>query len=261
MRRLIWLSSLSVVVWSLSAANPVDAGKSDPVRVLLVLGSPKFHDIRGLPPILEKVLDKVGGFKVTRLEPPADKPPNDAAHMAKLADIKRSDYDVLVFYTTGYKLDEVQERALEKFVEEGGGIVALHGASASFGNSQVWLRLVGGKFSGHLPGTHKLNVVLTDVKHPITAGVEPFTVVDEEYTHTLAKVDREVLAQFKERPKDSKGTNNDILWTRTLGKGRVVYNALGHGKEAWENPQWQKLTVQSILWAAGRPREVKIGGK
>jgi type 1 glutamine amidotransferase len=69
-----------------------------------------------------------------------------------------------------------------------------------------------------------------------------------------------VLAQFKERPPGSKGTNNDILWTRAIGKGRVVYNALGHGKEAWENPQWQKLTVQSILWAAGKPREVKIGG-
>ena len=35
-----------------------DEGK--PVRVLFVLGSPPFHDIRTLPPILEKVLDQVG---------------------------------------------------------------------------------------------------------------------------------------------------------------------------------------------------------
>jgi type 1 glutamine amidotransferase len=52
----------------------------------------------------------------------------------------------------------------------------------------------------------------------------------------------------------------DIIWTREIGKGRVVYNALGHGKEAWENPAWQKLTVQAILWAAGKPREVTIRG-
>src|SRR5581483_6598367 len=96
-----------------------------PVRILLVLGSPKFHDIRTFAPTIEKVLDKVGGFKVTRLEPPADKPPND---------------DAAVFYTTGYKLTETQERALEKFVEDGGGLVAIHGASASFGNSQAWMR-------------------------------------------------------------------------------------------------------------------------
>ena len=56
----------------------------------------------------------------------------------------------------------------------------------------------------------------------------------------------------------------DILWTRQVGKGRVFYSALGHGKEAWENPAWQKLVVQGILWAADRPREVQIvkeGGK
>src|SRR2546425_10256092 len=94
-----------------------------PVRVLFVLGSPPFHDIRTLPPILEKVLDQVGGFQVTRLEPPKDKPPDDAAHLAKLADVKRSEYDVLLFYTSKYQLDELQERALEKFVEDGGGLV------------------------------------------------------------------------------------------------------------------------------------------
>src|SRR5581483_10287366 len=222
-----------------------------PVRILLVLGSPKFHDIRTFAPTIEKVLDKVGGFKVTRLEPPADKPPNDDAHMTRLADIKRADYDVAVFYTTGYKLTETQERALEKFVEDGGGLVAIHGASASFGNSQAWMRLIGGKFAGHVPGTHKLNIVLNEIKHPVTAGVPPFAVVDEEYNHTFAKVERQVLAQFKERPKGSKGTNMDVVWVREIGKGRVVYNALGHGKEAWENPAWQQLTVQAILWSAG----------
>jgi type 1 glutamine amidotransferase len=233
------------------------SGADKPVRVLMVLGAGSAHDIRKFAPIMENVLEKAGGIKVTRLEPPKDKKPDDPEHMTKLADLKRADYDVLLFYTTGYKLNEVQERAIEKFVEDGGGLVALHGASASFGNSQVWFRLVGARFAGHYKGTHKLNVIFTD-KHPITAGVQPFTIIDEEYNHNFAKVERKVLAQFKERPEGSKGKNNDIMWTREVGKGRVVYNALGHGKDAWENPAWQKLTVQAILWAAGRPREVTL---
>jgi type 1 glutamine amidotransferase len=235
------------------------ADDTKPVRVLFVLGSPPYHDIRNLPPILEKVLNQVGGFKVTRLEPPQDKPPNDAEHLARLANIKRADYDVLVFYTSGYKLNEAQERALDKFVEDGGGIVGIHGASLTFGNSQVWLRLLGAKFAGHIPGTHPLNIVIADPKHPITAGVGPFTITDEEYKHNFAKVDRHVLARFRERPPQSdQKANMDILWTREIGKGRVFYCALGHGKKAWENPAWQKLIVQGILWAAGRPREVKL---
>jgi len=244
----------------IGAALPAAAAdEAKPVRVLFVLGSPPFHDIRTLPPILEKVLDRVGGFQVTRLEPPKDKPPDDAAHLAKLAKVKRSDYDVLLFYTSKYNLDENQERALKKFVEGGGGIVALHGASFSFDNSKFWTRLLGARFTGHIPGTHKLNIVITDTKHPITAGVENFSIIDEEYKHKFADVDRHVLARFRERPPQSdQKANMDILWTREVGKGRMFYSALGHGKEAWENPAWQKLVVQGILWAAGRPREVKL---
>ncbi len=235
------------------------AGEERPVRVLLVLGSPPFHDIRNLPPILENVLDKVGGFRVTRLEPPRDRPPSDAAHLAKLADVRRADYDVLVFYTSGYRLNEPQERALQKFVEDGGGIVGIHGASLTFGNSTVWLRLLGARFTGHIPGTHPLHIIIADPTHPITAGVGPFTIIDEEYKHRFADVDRHVLARFRERPPQSdQKANMDIVWTRDVGKGRVFYCALGHGRQAWENPAWQKLIVQGILWAAGRPREVTI---
>jgi type 1 glutamine amidotransferase len=246
------------LAWLLGGTDSPGAGKERPIRVLFVLGSGPPHDIRNLPPILEKVLDRIGGFQVTRLEPPKDKSPADPAHLAKLAELKRGDYDVLLFYTVGHKLNDAQERALEQFVEEGGGLVALHGASASFGNSKVWNRLLGGRFAGHYKGLHKLNVVIADPDHPVTAGVGPFAIVDEEYNHNFAKVDRHVLARFRERPEGSKGKNMDVVWTRTVGKGRVVYNALGHGKEAWSNPAWQKLTVQAILWAAGRPRAVQI---
>jgi uncharacterized protein len=260
MQRLWTLLALCAAA-ALGAAAPAPADDAKPVRVLFVLGSPPFHDIRNLPPILEKVLDRVGGFQVTRLEPPADKRPDDPAHMARLAQVKRADYDVLVFYTSGYKLDETQERALERFVEDGGGIVGIHGASLTFGNSMMWMRLLGARFTGHIPGTHRLNIVIDDPQHPITAGVGDFTITDEEYKHRFADVEKHVLARFRERPPGSDPmANMDIVWTREVGKGRVFYTALGHGREAWENPAWQKLVVQGILWAAGRPREVKVAG-
>jgi type 1 glutamine amidotransferase len=257
------MKKLSVILSLLTGLALVTPGASadegKPVRVLFVLGSPPFHDIRTLPPILEHVLDQVGGFQVTRLEPPQDKPPDDAAHLAKLADIKRSDYDVLLFYTSKYQLNELQERALEKFVEDGGGLVGLHGASFSFTNSKVWFQLLGAQFTTHIKGTHPLNIVIADSKHPIMAGVEPFTIIDEEYRHKFADVDRKVLARFRERPPESdQKANMDMIWTREVGKGRVFYCSLGHDKDAWTNPSWQKLVVQGILWAAGRPREVQI---
>jgi type 1 glutamine amidotransferase len=253
------VSMLCAVAVCAALVSPGRGQEAKPVRVLFVLGSAAVHDIRNLPPILEKVLGDVGGFQVTRLEPPKDKPPQDGAHLARLADIKGADYDVLVFYTMGYGLNDAQERALQKFVEDGGGIVALHSASLTFNNSRVWGEFLGARFAGHIPGLHKLNVVIADPQHPVTAGVEPFTVVDEEYRHKFAEVKRQVLARFKERPeKSDQKLNMDIVWTREIGKGRVLYSALGHGREAWENPAWQKLIVQGILWSAGQPRVVTL---
>jgi len=236
------------------------AEAAQPVRVLFVLGSPPVHDIVKLPPILERVLSQVGGFAVTRLEPPPGMPA-DGAHIARLAALSRRDTDVVMFYTMGLSLGPEQERALQAFVEDGGGLVAIHGASGSFGNSMVWTRLIGGKFAGHAPGLFPLPVEIADAHHPIMAGVMPFTVTDEEYTHTFPEgVDRHVLARFRERPANSRDPhgNRDILWTREVGKGRVFYSALGHDEKCWTNPAWQKIMVQAIRWTAGRPRAVTL---
>jgi type 1 glutamine amidotransferase len=244
--------------WHPLGARAEEAAR--PVRVLFVLGSPPVHDIVKLPPVLERVLSQVGGFAVTRLEPPAGKPA-DGAHIARLAELSRRDTDVVMFYTMGLSLGPEQERALQAFVEDGGGLVAIHGASGSFGNSMVWTRLIGGKFAGHAPGLFALPVEIVDPQHPIMAGVMPFTVTDEEYTHTFPEgVERHVLARFRERPANSLDPhgNRDILWTRDVGRGRVFYSALGHGQECWNNPSWQKIMVQAILWTAGRPRAVSL---
>ena len=242
-RRTLLLALATAVTLSLPAAPSGAADKDEPIRVLFVLNG---HDYKPKAPILEKALKDTPGFQVTKLE-----------DLKKLADVKRTDYNVLLFYGSPQS-NELQDRAVEKFVEEGGGVVALHHASA--GGSKEWIRLIGGRFAGHIAGTHKLNVLIADDKHPITKGVEVFIIEDEEYKHSFPDVERHVLLKFKERPQGSdQKANMDVMWTRDVGKGKVVYTSLGHGKEAWENPAWQKLTLQAICWAAGKPREVKPG--
>jgi type 1 glutamine amidotransferase len=244
------------------AVSPAVA-QDKPVRALFVLVGAGGHNVEvNTPPLLD-VIKQVGGIEVTLLAPPKGKP-GDGAHLTKLSEVKRADYDVLVFYTVGNKLEPEQEKALEKFVEEGGGIVALHGATASFGNSKLWANLTGGRFAGHAPGTYDLLINITDKDHPITAGVEPFTVNDEEYTYRFTDgVKRHVIAQFRERPAKTaeKNSNNDILWTIEAGKGRVFHCGLGHDVKAWSNPAFQKLILQGIHWAAGKPRSVTIPKK
>jgi type 1 glutamine amidotransferase len=44
-------------------------------------------------------------------------------------------------------------------------------------------------------------------------------------------------------------------WVSHYGEGRMFYTGLGHGREAFNNPSFQRLVVRAMYWAAGR--EVK----
>lgn len=253
----IWCLLLLALVAALGS-NPGVAGAQKPVRVLMILvgstGADSAHNIVTNPPHLEKAFAAAGGIELTRLQPEPGQ--GGGAHLAKLAALKPGDHDVLLFYTVGQDLTPEQEGALRGFVEAGGGIVALHGASASFGKSDTWFRMIGARFAGHAPGTYRLPIAVADAQHPIMKGVSEFEIEDEEYCHRFPEgVERRVVARFKQRPPNTseKNGNNDAVWTVQVGKGRVVYNALGHGDAAWRNPAWQRIVVQSVLWAAGRP--------
>src|SRR5262245_35906494 len=110
-----WLSA-----WvSLAVLGPAAqaAGPEHPLRVLVVTSAEppgKGHDPEARLPILKKLLDKLEGFQLTRLD-----------ELAKLNSVKPGEYDVLLFYG-GAQKNELQERAVQRFVNEGGGLVALH---------------------------------------------------------------------------------------------------------------------------------------
>lgn len=246
----------------LGCATAAAADEQKPVRVLIVLGSPPYHRVYDFGDSLESTLKRIGGFTVTRLEPPRSGKPDDTAHLKKLEKVSRSDYDVLLFYTSQMDLTSAEEHGLQNFLASGGGIVAVHGASLSFPKSKFWTHLIGARFKGHIKGTHPLNIVIVDHQHPITRGVPNFQIIDEEYKHTFVNEPRHVLARLRERPPESDQSENmDSLWTRAIGnKGRMFYSGLGHDQQAWNNPNWQKLIAQGLCWAGGHPREVKVPG-
>src|SRR5262245_50758893 len=120
--RVFVLAASAALLAGFGSGSEVRAGDK-PVRALFVLAGSGGHNIEVNTPPLLKTIEKVGGIQVTLLAPPRGKP-GDTAHMVKLADVKRADYDVLVFYTVGGKLEPAAEKALQTFVEEGGGLVA-----------------------------------------------------------------------------------------------------------------------------------------
>ena len=47
-------------------------------------------------------------------------------------------------------------------------------------------------------------------------------------------------------------SDGPLVWISPYDKSRVVYIQLGHGTEAHNHADYQKLVHNAILWAAGR---------
>jgi type 1 glutamine amidotransferase len=42
-----------------------------------------------------------------------------------------------------------------------------------------------------------------------------------------------------------------VAWARPYGKGRVLYNGLGHVPALWDRPDFQKMWLGMVQWSLG----------
>ncbi len=163
-------------------------------------------------------------------------------------DLKPSElarYHAVMLYNNHLTVTRPQITALLDYVDKGGGLVVLHCASASFQNSEEFIKLVGAAFKSHGTGTFTTVRVAPD--HPAIKGVPTFESWDETYVHAKHNpVDRTVLEVRRENGKDEPWT-----WVRTYGKGRVFYTAWGHDQRTWLNPGFQALVERGVRWTVG----------
>jgi len=137
-------------------------------------------------------------------------------------------------------LPVAQRKALFAYVENGGGFVPVHCASACWGRSPEFVRLVGARFLRH--GGEEFAVDNVAVDHPVLTGLPSFRAWDETYEHDEQAGDRVILQRRGEEP---------WTWVRTQGKGRVFYTASGHDHRVWDKDEFQQLLRNGILWAVG----------
>ncbi len=155
-------------------------------------------------------------------------------------------HDGLVIYANHNKLAPEQEQALLDFVAGGKGLVALHCASACFGNSAKYIELIGAQFKSHASGTFRSTVAAPD--HPVMKGYHGFESWDETYVHQKHNEKDRTVLEFREDP----AGKEPWTWVRTHGKGRVFYTAWGHDARTWGNPGFHNLVERGIRWAVGR---------
>lgn len=209
-------------------------------RILLVLGG-TYHDFDGFAATLTPVLAR-GGAQVEA-----------TYELNRLHDL--GDVDVVILYTClsgptaeapdAAGIDEGQARSLAEWVASGGGLLTLHAATVSARNNPTLRGLMGGAFESH-PPQFAFTVYPMYGPHPITEGIEAFTVHDEFYIQ-IYEPDVAIHMVAMDR-----GLCHPMVWSKGVGQGRVAHIALGHGPAVWSLPAYQQLVGQAVGWLGER---------
>jgi uncharacterized protein len=202
-------------------------------RLLLLGGlTTAYHNFDEMGPVIADAM-REAGFEV-----------DATTEMEALSKDNLGKYDAFLNYTTDRDISDDQWEALHSFVVGGGGYIGIHNATDTFENRPEALRLIGGHFITH-PAIQDVPVKIADPEHPVTQGVDDFSVNDEMYVMEHWPESYHLLAHS-----DLDG-GNPIAWVREEGKGRVFYLSLGHNAETFSHRDYRRLLLQGSRWAAG----------
>lgn len=169
-------------------------------------------------------------------------------------------FDVVFFFTSGeLALTERQKQDFLAFVRDGKAFGGAHSATDTLYGWAEYGDLIGGYFDGH-PWAQEARIDIEDSAHPTMKDLSsPFRVTEEIYQFRDFSRDRvRVLMTLDTSSVDLKApgvnrTDGDfaLAWCRNYGRGRVFYTALGHFDETWNDPRFQSMLLNALLWLAG----------
>jgi type 1 glutamine amidotransferase len=245
-----------------------------PPHKALIIDGQNNHNWKVTTPILKKILEDSGLFRVDVATAPGGK---------DLADFKPKfgDYQVVVSNYNGDPWSRETEREFVEYVKSGGGFVSVHAADNSFPKwdeynemigvggwggrnekSGPYIRVRDGKVvrdespggGGHHGRQHEFVLETFDKDHPIMAGLPAkWKHTQDELYDRLRGPARNltVLATAYSDPQTGgTGENEPLLMAITFGKGRVFHTALGHDVPALKCAGFQTTLQRGAEWAA-----------
>ncbi|HEX4809927.1 MAG TPA: ThuA domain-containing protein [Bryobacteraceae bacterium] len=172
-------------------------------------------------------------------------------------------FDAIVFASTTGELDmdDSQKADMMSFIhDDGKGFVGVHAAMDTNYKWPEYGEMIGGWFNDHPWTTFWAPIIVEDPSFPAVKHFpKAFMKYDEIYQPKAWSRDKvNVLMRLDENKIDLanprvKRTDKDfaVAWSKMYGKGRVFYSTLGHTKEAWDDPDIQKMYFEAIKWTLG----------
>lgn len=135
---------------------------------------------------------------------------------------------------------------LQRYLAGGGALLVQHAAASAFPADPRWEELLGGRWVRGIsihPPHGDARIVVSDTEHPVTDGLDDFTLSDERYSHLRVSDDIAVLATH-----EHDGRDHPMIWAHERDGARVVYDGLGHDGRSFDSPEHGRLVVNAVRW-------------
>jgi type 1 glutamine amidotransferase len=185
---------------------------------------------------------------------------DSSSNPASITPENLSQYQALILSNTNNETfdTEAQKLAFQRYIQAGGGMVAIHSASGSERQWPWFWRTLGGKFRYH-PPLQRFNIQVIDPLHPSTLHLPAIWSWEDEcyfLEHLypgknvlLAGILTDIPDEKKnEYPGKTFGKLIPLCWYEEQGLGRTWYTALGHKKEYYSDPTFMQHLLGGILW-------------
>jgi type 1 glutamine amidotransferase len=161
-------------------------------------------------------------------------------------------------------LSQSQLSAFRHWVQQGGGVVAIHGAAAGMPDDVWYEKLIGAKFLSH-PDPEVGALVLDSPEaneHFILSGCGARQGWKDEWYnfHTHPRENEKLVVLLRGDTSSFQGGmhghDHPLVWCQEFEGGRVFFTALGHFDEAYEDEWFSGMVERGLFWVARRERDL-----
>lgn len=157
---------------------------------------------------------------------------------------------VVLLNISGAVFNAEQRIGLRRYVQAGGGVLAIHAAADAERDWPWYGRLIGAYFDSH-PPVQKGLFAKTAENHPASAFLpDTFSRTDEFYNFQQVSPDIKVLVTLDESSYTggNMGSLHPAVWYQELEGGRSFYTSWGHSKENWDEPFYLRQIWEGLNW-------------
>jgi cytochrome c len=163
-------------------------------------------------------------------------------------------YNAIIFLNvSGNVFDREQQISFQRYIQAGGGFLAIHGPTDAERNWPWYGQLIGAYFNSH-PKIQKARYYVTDLKHPAVDSLpKSFFHKDEIYNFQKVSPDIRILIKVDESSFQGgkMGDSHPSVWYHDFQGGRSFYMAMGHSPENYTEQNFLRILYGGIKYAAG----------